>query len=346
MTEMYLIDELAWLIREKWADIAATRTACDRSAAEAAVRRLYRAAGLGAPEIRWTGSAAELFTHWVCLPAIAGQERPRPVTDLCWQDPRHCLGDWPVLAAVRYRVDDALAGAVWPVETDRLGQQIWQQVAGEPLAEAGVLSVFGHCEQAILWDCYLNAGQIDDPVLEATLDVLEHSGWCLFLDGQVVLAERAEQLRADGQGQLHQARYPAVSWPDGRSLNSWHGTGLPDDIWQWTVNDALAWPLAWQRDVFLQVWGWLESGQSLTPVAVADDPANLGQVIELVRLTQVDNPAEVRGYVVVTNASVNADGSRNRYAIEVPPQLDDPVAAVAQTFGLDAHSYRQLARAC
>jgi len=248
-------------------------------------------------------------------------------------------------------VDAALCANSRLNQVAEQGRQIWERSAQAVgwSAEVSVLHTTAVVEQAVLWESYLRVTGLDDPVIEATLDVLRGVGAFAPLEHLVLVCERPRLIHFNQQGDLHAQGQPAIVWADYSWLNYWNGEALPADFWDWTAERLILCDnLVWRR-IGAEHIGWTPIVESLQAIAVADDPANPGQVIELHAFNvahdlPLQRDKEVR-FVRVTNATKEVDGTRRSFVIQVPPWCKDPVAAVAQSFGVSAATYRQLARA-
>jgi hypothetical protein len=151
---------------------------------------------------------------------------------------------------------------------------------------------------------------------------------------------------AGGPPRLHCADGPAVVWRDGWSLHFWHGTRVP----AWVVNTPTVDAIHSESNVeirrcAIEVLGWdtdiAEAGLRLCDTA--GDPGNPGFSLRL-----YDVPAEIWGeparVLLATNGSPERDGTRRRYGLPVPADMDTAVHAAAWTYGLSRDQYATLAR--
>jgi uncharacterized protein DUF6745 len=166
----------------------------------------------------------------------------------------------------------------------------------------------------------------------------------------VLVCEKPDVVRveepAGGPPRLHCADGPAVVWRDGWSLHFWHGTRVP----AWVVNTPTVDAIHSESNVEIRrcaigVLGWdtyiAEAGLRLCDTA--DDPGNPGFSLRL-----YDVPAEIWGeparVLLATNGSPERDGTRRRYGLPVPADMDTAVHAAAWTYGLSRDQYATLAR--
>lgn len=378
--------EQRWLTREQARAVAEVRTGwlnralncrpCDRDRAEAAIREAYRTARLGEPTVIWFESPQALCHGLALLNCYDRLERPEPelarapgasqvadffhfgglrplsgrdsVAAWLWEHPDRLIGDWPMARQVRRQVDELLQ-SLDDERADYLprfsvltqgGAELWQEATanfGMPIPPT--LSGLSQCEEAIVWQSYLAASEVAHPVIEASLRMLAEIGWVLPLDEVVLAVERPEWI-SDMDTWLASTGWPTAA---DESDPTWPGHLRPPGFSRWMVADALACADPIHRDAYLIAHGW--GTGALRMLGSADDPANPGQRVELMELVGAGR-SQSRRYVRVCNASLEMDGSRRVFVLEVSPDLADPIAAVAATFGLDAESYRQLARAC
>ena len=373
----YAQDRLVNQLRRAWLDAAWSTARCDRDRVDETVFNLYRAAGLDRPTIVWVESPHALAAVCDALTALdspvgdyplrsesaqAALARLRREVPPClfrggighvlWRSPSGRLDD-DIPSTVRWQVADALAATDVPYHVTAQGRQIWTRAAasvGVRPSEAPALSAESCCMDAILWDAYLAVSGVRDPLVELTLAVLRGTGWFAPFDQLAVLADRPVNVSFDSDSLLdagrefHAEGQPAIRWDDQAELSWWHGTELPAGFWSWTIKDVVDCANTKLRRIALAHLDPKTFAGQLAPVAVADDPANPGQVIELYELPGVRGKAATK-FVRVANASLNMDGTRRTYLLHVPPTVTDPVEAMAMSFGVDADTYRGLVRA-
>jgi Domain of unknown function (DUF6745) len=185
--------------------------------------------------------------------------------------------------------------------------------------------------------------------LQALVDA-QVAGWWWPHTDFVLVCDRPQVVRteevAGGQRRLHCADGPGVLWWDGWSLYFWHGTRVPRWVVEAPSVDAIhAEPNVEVRRCGIEALGWDEylTGARLRLVDSTDDPGNPGFELRL-----YDVPAEVWGaparVLLATNGSPERDGTRRRYGLPVPSDMDTAVHAAAWTYGLSRDQYAGLAR--
>jgi hypothetical protein len=178
----------------------------------------------------------------------------------------------------------------------------------------------------------------------------QSAGWWWPHTDFVLVCDRPQLVRteevAGGERRLHCSDGPAVVWWDGWSLYFWHGTRVPPWVVQAPSVDAIhAEPNVEVRRCGIEALGWNAylTGAGLRLVDTADDPGNPGFELRL-----YDVPAEVWGtparVLLATNGSPERDGTRRRYGLPVPPDMDTALHAAAWTYGLSREQYAGLAR--
>ena len=185
--------------------------------------------------------------------------------------------------------------------------------------------------------------------LQALVDA-QSAGWWWPHTNYVLVSERPRTVRSeelgDGLRRLHYADGPALVWPDGWSLYFWHGTRVP----AWVVEAPTVEAIHAERNVEVRRCGIESLGWDaylaqarLRLVDTADDPGNDGFELRL-----YDVPAEVWGtparVLLATNGSPERDGTRRRYGLPVPADMDTALHAAAWTYGLSHEQYAGLAR--
>ncbi|MGI5165738.1 DUF6745 domain-containing protein [Spirillospora sp. CA-253888] len=178
-------------------------------------------------------------------------------------------------------------------------------------------------------------------------------GWWWPYDEVCVVSERPVAVhtepmpgRTQGERRLHRPDGPAVRYADGWGLHSWHGTRVPE----WVITDPTAERIGGEPNVevrrcAIERIGWdAYLGQAgMRLVSTAPDPGNPGFELRLYDVPHRAWGASTRVLLAV-NGSVERDGARRRYGLNVPGHLDDPVAAAAWSYGLSGPQYARLAR--
>jgi hypothetical protein len=178
-------------------------------------------------------------------------------------------------------------------------------------------------------------------------------GWWWPLDDICVVAERPLVVRTEPRSgpdhaglRLHHADGPAVAYPDGWLVHSWHGTRVPE----WVITDPSPGRVAGESNVevrrcAIERIGWERfiDQANVDLLGTAPDPGNPGRELRLYQVSETVWGTAVR-LLVATNGSVERDGTRRTYGLTVPAHIDHPLTAAAWTYGLPTYVYARLAR--
>jgi hypothetical protein len=156
--------------------------------------------------------------------------------------------------------------------------------------------------------------------------------------------------RGWGSHRLHCTTGPAIAWRDGWALWFIHGVRVDERIVMHpeTITVAEVWgeSNAERRRVMIEAIGWdrfvVDAGLAL--VDQCPDPANAPHT-----LTLYDLPTQVYGepvrLLLCTNASPERDGTRRRYGLTCPADVNSALAAAAWIAGVSPKVYKSMERA-
>jgi hypothetical protein len=367
-------------LRRAWLAHCLSTEAADRERAEAAVTSLYALVGEARPTFVWVDSphaAAARVGPIRPVPRFSELDHnvATRLADCAFTLRARCGADGPfvpsrLLASVS--AEDALRSGVslrsllklhvrqWLRTTidSSIRRPIRDELASsnpgfEPLTWYGqhehwvphidILHQLGLVAQS-------NAAQFG---LEHWVALSQSCGWWWPRPGLCVLAERPVQLATEARPgpepltlRLHNGTGPAVAFPDGWTVHSWHGTRVPS----WVVTEPRADRIAQESNVevrrsAIERLGWeaFIADAGLTLVDTANDPGNPGCQLALYDLPQTQWGRGLR-LLVAINGSVERDGQRKTYGLMVPDEYEHPVSAAAWTYGLPTHVYARLAR--
>ena len=179
---------------------------------------------------------------------------------------------------------------------------------------------------------------------------VQSAGWWWPHMDFVIVSDRPTEVRTetspDGSVRLHSDHGPALRWADGWSLYLWHGTLVPS----WVVEAPSVKAIHDESNVEvrrcgIESLGWdaYIAGAQLRLVDRAADPGNPDCQLSLYDLSATVWGSRTR-VLLATNGSPERDGTRRRYGLPVPADMDTAVHAAAWTYGLDADQYARLAR--
>lgn len=330
-------------LRAEWLGWALSTLPADRPAAEAAITELYRLIGLDRPRFVWVDSPAMLPEG----SPPAGPQLASLMYQLRTRLDTRAGQTWAENSWINRRNESPLGGLLRRFVRDPLRESIRDNVLTPLRTELGQLSDgawrgqhdaywIGHYDA---WRRLsgLRSGAFWQLDLWATL--ARSCGWWWPGDELCVVSERPVSVSVGDNG-LHADDGPAIEYPDGWGMHSWHGTRVP----AWVIHDPAADRITAEPNVevrrcAIERIGWeayIDQAR-LRLISVAPDPGNEGSELQL-----YDMP---KGRVLLAvNGSLERDGERRRYGLTVPAYLDDPLEAAGWTYGLSGHQYAQLAR--
>jgi hypothetical protein len=207
------------------------------------------------------------------------------------------------------------------------------------LDEFSALAVFEYFR-----DC---CGLADELQLLAGLCLIaENAGWMLPHKEICWLSDRPLVLKHDGRGRLHNPIGPSLNYcalhnPDGWSYYAWKGIEVP------------AWTIEHKDRITLEAIATERSMHVRRCMIEILSPARFVAMGGAIRLAEDETGVLWRAMwrfgdawaaVEVVNGTPESDGSHRRYYLQVPADLPTPRAAVAWSYGLDEHAYRDLVR--
>ncbi|WP_433868893.1 DUF6745 domain-containing protein [Saccharopolyspora sp. CA-218241] len=358
-------------IRADWQRHALRSAPADRAAAEAAITALYARVGAPPPAFEWVDSPA------AALRSVPASTAPTPARFTAVE---HRLAS--LMSSLRERLGDPLgvpeprdppsdpetalrSGAplrpVLAEEVHRaLRRRIRDAVAG-PVKSAlpGPTGLCWFGQHEVDWiahgDVHRRLWRFDDTdALEPWALLARSAGWWWPREGRCVVAERPAAVRVEpmpgastGELRLHAATGPAVVYPDGWAVHSWHGTRVP----AWVIEDPAPERIAAERNVEVRrcaierLGGWERYADvaGLALVGAAPDPGNPGCELHLYDVPYRQSGGSVQ-LLLAVNGSAERDGTRRRYGLHVPPWFRDPVDAAGWSYGLTGAQYARLLR--
>jgi len=312
-------DQLALLpvIRDKWLALGLSTAPADRPAAEAAIRRAYRRAGLDEPALTiWLASPMAGAIGAALLKARGAQ--------------------------VRAQVRAQVGAQVWA--------QVWAQVGAQVRDQVGAAGYGQHDANWLAFYDYFRAVGLEKATasLDALTDYSAAAGWFWPFRGVVICTDRPEALRRDDQGRLHSPDSAALAYRDGWSIFAWHGVRVaesiilrPEEITVAQIRDEQN---AEIRRVLLERYRF-----DRFVVDAGAAPVHADETGTLYRINLAgDEPLVVVSLMNSTPEAAHAEGLiqapdgswRKQYVIRVPPNMHTAREAVAWTFGLTTARYR------
>jgi len=207
------------------------------------------------------------------------------------------------------------------------------------------------------WSAYLSffrhVAELDLPVYDKWRhyeDAATHGAGRIMHTRFWIVADRHTTVHVDADRRPHNPDGPARTWGDGWAVWYWHGTRVPAGLiaGEWSTDRILREPNAEVRRCAIERMGWPRfiADAGLRQVGdTAPDPGNPGYELALYDVPEQIYDVPVR-VVLVSNATPERDGTRHRFGLTVPADINDPISAASWTFNVTPDEYRKLARAC
>ena len=291
----------------KWIAIVLSTEPADRPRAEAAIRRMYRDAGLALPKIVWCGSPlGNILTHMV----VIGNSHTNSVNQSVGAS---------VKASVRASVGDSVRESMWDIRMN----SIYGQYDGPWLASFDYYrTVCGLTKET-------------EPLI-GLLELAQSVGWALPYKNICWVSERHSVVQRDTQGRLHCPDGPAMLYPDGWSIYAWHGVLVSREVihGEYVAQEILGQSNAEVKRVMIERMGLESFFRQLQPEVVHEDIDGYGNPR---RLLQIDLPEARNG--VLRAVMVQCPSTGREYILGVPSSVQTCQAAVASTFGIKPNEY-------
>ena len=171
-------------------------------------------------------------------------------------------------------------------------------------------------------------------------------GWIVPHSRVCWLSEPCTKLERDAFGRAHCGTGAAITFPDGWQIHAWKGIVVPD----WVIESpsrltasAIDHPHdVWVRRCMIEI---------MTPDRfIAEGGADCFTSDEAGRLwrrrwwNRADDSWDSWAAVEVVNGTAESDGSHKRYYLQVPPEVRSAREGVAWTYGLTEQQYMSLER--
>lgn len=175
--------------------------------------------------------------------------------------------------------------------------------------------------------------------LEKVFPLIELSkvcGWVYCAREVAIAVAKPEYIKMDDQNRLHCENGPAIRYPDGFSVYSWHGVRVPgnwiEDKSSLSAADALKVENVEQRRAACEILGWVNILKELNSRVIdADEDPMIGTLVE-VDIPEIGTEQFLRVMC----------GTGREFAIPVPPDVRTALEANAWTYGLNPADLRDL----
>jgi len=181
----------------------------------------------------------------------------------------------------------------------------------------------------------LSSGELADELRDFVL-VRDGAFMYVFTQGFVFACRHPLALRKDASLRLHSYEQPAIEFPDGYGIYSWHGVLVPRHLVEapkmLTVQYIETTSNVELRRVLIDRYGTSKYLIDAGATIVDEDDRGI-----LYRLNIPQDEAMVM--VQVTNTTPEPDSTYKRYFLRVPPNITSAQEAVAWSFALESNSY-------
>ena len=168
------------------------------------------------------------------------------------------------------------------------------------------------------------------------IEVAKSCGWVYCSRETAIVMDRPEFVKMDEQNRLHCENGPAILYPDGFTVYSWHGVRVPGE-WienkaSLTAATALTVENIEQRRAAMEILGWDNIIKELDAKIIdQDDDPMIGTLLE-VNIPDIGPEKFLR---VVC-------GTGRTFAIPVPPDMKTALAANSWTYGFSNDELKDL----
>lgn len=173
-------------------------------------------------------------------------------------------------------------------------------------------------------------------IIEGMSELANESGWLNVYEGVVIFQQRPMYIKFDEERRLHCQDGPAICFPDGYAVYSWHGTNIPGE---WISNPtsltpkiALSWENLEQRRCACEILGWNTILDVLGAKVIDDDgDPEIGTLVEV----DIPDIGTERFLRVLC-------GTGREFALLVPPDMTTALEANAWTYALQPEELLEL----
>lgn len=170
------------------------------------------------------------------------------------------------------------------------------------------------------------------------LQLAASAGWWWTYRDFAVLSARPQEVHYTDGLRIHNTSGPAITYPDGWSINAVFGQLLSDRFFTDgpTLEEVVGQGNLEIRRVLIDLYGHERFIADAGGELVAEDSAGELWILG----DPSSNPGRSMTVVRVVDATPAADGTHRVYWIHVPPGMRTARRAVAWTFGLEEHQYQ------
>jgi hypothetical protein len=172
--------------------------------------------------------------------------------------------------------------------------------------------------------------------VNALIAVAESCGWVYCGAEGAIVMDRPLYVKMDDQNRLHSENGPAIEYPDGFTVHSWHGVRVPgnwiEDKSSLTPEMALKEENMERRRAACEILGWANILDRLDCKVLDEDPDPM-----IGTLLEVNIPDIGREKFLKVQC-----GTGRIFAIPVPPDMTTALSANAWTYDIEPDVLRML----
>ena len=214
--------------RQKWGTLANSTESISPPKPTAAVKAVYEAIGLEPPEITFCSSPNGALAQIQILKMSNETELIQRLDKLV----KDALHPFPLIMELLWELSGLII--IWE---QQLNQQLNEEFSGYwNYLTSSVTPKYVVEALAVAEFCVSGFGVVLKPeaqkVFECLNQLLAECGWIILLDDTCIVCSRPCQLRLDSEYRLHAEGEPALEFPDGYKIYSYHGVTLPENYGQ------------------------------------------------------------------------------------------------------------------
>jgi len=328
--------------RDKWIAIGLSTVPADRPMAERGVGLAYSAAGLPAPRVVWCGSpfGNAVTRAIVCKVLKNGDSVRASVCDNVWDS---------VEASVMASVGASVWDNVWDSVMHSVRASVWDNV-GDSVCDSVEASVMasvcdsvrdsGYGQHDAGWLAFNEyfhdvCGLTEQTKKLAGLWLIARAGWFLPHANICWISERHNVLERDDRGRLHCDSGPALTYPDGWSIYSWHGVRVRPAVIEnrekTTVADILAEKNTEVRRAMRNLYG---NDRFMRDAGAQEIGVSKNHGARLLALRLDGDPVDIR------MVELTCPSTGSKYLERVPPDCADVLQALSWRFRVKPSEYK------
>ncbi|HEY9851838.1 MAG TPA: hypothetical protein V6D28_20365 [Leptolyngbyaceae cyanobacterium] len=241
-----MLEELMPLYQKKWRDMALKPGPIDRDKAAETIKNIYALSGRKEPEIIFFDNIYQAFEKFVNLPVnirVNYQVEKKLRSELYERLYRELVSQLGIELVSRLQskmYTEVYSKLVIPLHRQLRNQlQLSNESAKPDLKKIGshLKRSWGNCLQPEALFEYVSLLDYSAAVFNCSFDrdkwelmqsIVKYCSWTYPFEGICLACDRPSEISFDSQQKLHAEGKPALQFPDGYSIYSYHGVNLPE----------------------------------------------------------------------------------------------------------------------